>query len=223
MLYCPKCKINIRGNKKCCPLCQSTLTGEPEDPAFPTIKRSKVTRFSIIRLSTFIFTVFEIVIGVTYYLAAHELDRRISWIPLVMIGAVICWLDVIIAIYLRNNIIKIITYEAYIAMIADYIIDLKKGFYGWSVNWMIPCTFFGLAIVTICLGKGEKLLLADYMIYLISDAALCMLQLIPLFTDQNSFEWPAVICMAFYVILAVAALLFVPHEVKNASAKYFNI
>ena len=224
MQYCPKCKISIRGNKKCCPLCQSTLVGEPEDPAFPVIKRSKVTRFSIIRLSAFIFLVFEILMLVTYYLADHALERRISWIPIVMISAVVCWLNIVIAFYLRNNIIKIITYEAYIIMIFDYIIDLKTGFYGWSVNWMIPCTFLGLAVVTICIGKGEHLLLADYMIYLISDSLLCMLQLIPMFLlEQNTFEWPAVICMTIYVILAVAALLFRPHEVKNASAKCFNL
>lgn len=213
----------IHGNKKCCPLCQSKLTGEPENLSFPTLRKSKVTGFSIVRITAFIFIAFEIVMAAAYYLSWHELGRPIPWAPIVMIGAVITWADIVLAMYLRNNIIKIITYEAYIAMILDYIIDMKYGFYGWSVNWMIPATFLALAIVTFCIGKGAKLLLSDYMIYFISDAALCMLQLIPIFLGQNRFEWPAVICMAFYVILAVAALIFRPHDVKNASAKYFNI
>ena len=32
MQECKKCKITIRGNKKCCPLCQGRLNGEPEEP-----------------------------------------------------------------------------------------------------------------------------------------------------------------------------------------------
>ena len=108
-------------------------------------------------------------------------------------------------------------------MILDYVIDIHNGFYGWSVNWMIPATFLSLAAVTIFIGKSAHLILDDYIIYLITDSITCMLQIIPILLGQNTFELPAVICMACYLILAVAALLFRPHDIKNASAKYFNI
>jgi hypothetical protein len=223
MQYCPKCRISVHGSKTCCPLCQGKLTGEPETPAFPTLRRPRVSSFSIIRVSAFIFIVFEIILAAVYYLVRHELGHPIPWIPIVMMGSAIAWADLILAIYLRNNIIRIITFEAYIAIILDYLIDLHHGFYGWSVNWMIPATYLALAAVTICIGKCARLILDDYLIYLITDSITCMLQLIPIILGQNTFEWPAVICMACYMILAVAALIFRPHDVKNASAKYFNI
>ena len=51
----------------------------------------------------------------------------------------------------------------------------------------------------------------------------CMFQIIPLALGQNHFEWPAVICMALYLILAVGAVVFRFRDLKNASAKYFNV
>lgn len=223
MQYCPKCRINIRGKKTRCPLCQGQLIREPEDPAFPAMKKNPVTSFSIIRITTFAFLCLEIVMATTALLAFRELGHTLSWVPLVMIGGVIAWVDMLLAIYLRNNVMKIITVEAYIAMVIDYIIDRMTGFFGWSVIWMIPVTFLGLAAATLSIGKGAHLRLEDYIIYLAADMFFCMFQIIPLALGQNHFEWPAVICMALYLILAVGAVVFRFRDLKNASAKYFNV
>lgn len=223
MQYCPKCKIDIRGNKSCCPLCQGQLTKTPEDPAFPALKKSHVTSFSIIKLATFIFITIEIVMAAAGYLAKHEAGVPLPWVPLVMIGTAVAWADLILALYLRNNVMKIITFEAYIAMVIDYVIDRMTGYYGWSVIWMIPATFAGLAIVTVVIGKAAKLRLEDYIIYLLADGLLCLTQIIPIMRGRNEFEWPAVICMAGYLICAAATLIFKYHDLKNASAKFFNV
>ncbi len=45
MQYCPKCKINIRGHKTCCPLCQGQLQGEPEKNPFPVLAKPKVRSY----------------------------------------------------------------------------------------------------------------------------------------------------------------------------------
>ena len=71
MQYCPKCKIQIRGNKACCPLCQGKLTKDPQDPAFPALKHRIVTSFSIIKVSTFLFLVLELAV---VHDAAHGRD-----------------------------------------------------------------------------------------------------------------------------------------------------
>ncbi len=38
MLYCKKCNVSINGNKKCCPLCQGKLLGEPSVEAYPKVQ-----------------------------------------------------------------------------------------------------------------------------------------------------------------------------------------
>ncbi|MCI2049299.1 MAG: DUF6320 domain-containing protein [Lachnospiraceae bacterium] len=223
MQYCPKCRIQIRGHKKCCPLCQGRLTGEPEDSPFPVVRKSLLTGIGLIRIATFIFLASEIAMGTAAFLATSAAHHPIPWIPIVMTGGVVVWLDLVVAFNLRNNILKIITFEAYIAMIIDYVIDRMTGFAGWSVVWMIPATFLGLAVVTLAIGKAAKLHLEDYIIYILFDTLFSMLQIIPIVRGQNHFEWMAVVCMALYLILFTATLIFRFSELRNATEKFFNV
>ena len=50
MQYCQKCWIIIRGNKRCCPLCQSNLSGEPDEDVFPDLVRKKVSSVMLTRI-----------------------------------------------------------------------------------------------------------------------------------------------------------------------------
>ena len=223
MQYCPKCKVNIRGNKAGCPLCQGHLTQTPEDPAFPVLKRNKVTSITIIRVSAFAFLTLEIIMAAIWYLSAHELGHGFPWVPIVMAGGVAGWVDLLLALYLRNNVLKIITAETYIAMVIDLVIDRMTGFIGWSVIWMIPVTFIGLAAATLSIGMGTRMRLEDYIIYLAADAVFCMLQIIHILNGMNHFIWPAAICIVLYMIMTAGALVFRSRDLKNASAKYFNV
>lgn len=223
MQTCQKCKINIRGNKAICPLCQSKLTGEPENPAFPTIKHNRVTSFTIIRIAVFFFFVVEICMGAAWFLAKHEQGKNLFWVPLVMAGTVVALADLVVTIYLRNNILKIITFEVYVAILVDLAIDVHFGFAGWSVVFVIPFSFIGLGAATISIGMASKMKSEDFVIYLVLDTIFSLFQIIPILRGNNYFEWPAVICMALYLILAAGMFLFHSRELKNASAKYFNV
>jgi hypothetical protein len=223
MLYCPNCGIHIHGNKSCCPLCGGELTGTPEESVFPAAKKNSLTGKSIIRISVFVLMVTEIGFFAGSYLASHEMNHSLPWIPLVMIGAAVIWLDLILAIRIRNNTVKLMTAEAYFGMIVSYVTDRLTGFRGWSVSWMIPMTFLGLAAATIAIGIAVKMRLEDYIVYLLVDALLCLLQIIPIASGGNPSEWAAVICIAVYLVLASAALLFRKRELRNAARKYFNV
>ena len=78
MLYCSKCGISIRGNKRCCPLCQGELTGTPSEAAFPTLKRARITSLSLVKLFTFLFIALEIVWSAVGFLANFTL----AWVCL---------------------------------------------------------------------------------------------------------------------------------------------
>ncbi len=222
MLYCSKCKVDIRGNKQCCPLCGGRLQGEVEDTAFPALKAA-VNRLDLVSVATFIFFVAEIVLFTVQYLARHEKGIDISWIFSVKVGFLVAWVDFLIAMYLKNNLLNIVTFEAYIAMIANYAIDYYTGFHKWSIHWMIPLTFIGLALFIIIVALIGKMRTEDYIVHLIIAFIACMVQIIPILWGTNEFLWPAVICIAFYLILAAALLVFRYHELKTASAKYFNV
>ena len=112
MQYCKKCRISIRGNKRCCPLCQGELTGEPTEDAFPELGQKKISRTSALKIISFCFAAVEIAFAALYFL----LDLRMLWIPLTMAGFLILWLDVVIGVYYRNNVVRNITVQFYLAM-----------------------------------------------------------------------------------------------------------
>jgi len=223
MLYCEKCRIAIRGNRKYCPLCGGILTGTPEEDTFPVIRRPALTGKKVIRISTFVLFIVLIGMGATGYLAEHEAHHPLPWAPLVMIGAVVVWLDILLTMRVRNNIIKLLTGEIYFAIIVDYIVDRNTGMHGWSVNWMIPLALVGLGIATVAIARSAKLKIGDYAVYLLIDTVLCLLQFIFIMLHQNSFLWPAVISMAFYLILLSACIIFRRRDLKNAAEKYFHV
>ncbi|HIS81197.1 MAG TPA: hypothetical protein IAB52_07005 [Candidatus Scatomonas merdavium] len=219
MLYCSKCGISIRGNKRCCPLCQGELTGTPSEAAFPTLKRARITSLSLVKLFTFLFIALEIVWSAVGFLA----DFTLAWVPFAMAGTLVAWLDAVLAVYFRNNVVKNITIQVYLVMIGGFVIDRFTGFHGWSVQWLIPCCFLGLVTTTIALGRGLPLRLEEYILYLAVDMVLSLLQTIFLVMGMNAFVWPAVISMAALLILGVAALLFRFRDLKNASEKLFHM
>ena len=219
MLYCSKCGISIRGNKRCCPLCQGELTGTPSEAAFPTLKRARITSLSLVKLFTFLFIALEIVWSAVGFLA----DFTLAWVPFAMAGTLVAWLDAVLAVYFRNNVVKNITIQVYLVMIGGFVIDRFTGFHGWSVQWLIPCCFLGLVTTTIALGRGLPLRLEEYILYLAVDLVLSLLQTIFLVMRMNACVWPAVISMAALLILGVAALLFRFRDLKNASEKLFHM
>lgn len=223
MQYCPKCKVKVRGYKTECPLCQGRLTGTPEEPAYPVL-RKRVSRVSLLKILTFILAVIVIIMISARFLLVHQLGRPdSSWPGMVIMGSVVIWIDMVVAIMLRGNILKLVTFEAYAVMVLSYMTDRFMGNRGWDIAWTIPVTLVVLLVFTILIGIVTKAHLEDYVNYLIFDFVVAMLQIIPIIRETNIFMWPAVICVAIYLILATAIILFRFRDLKNASAKFWNM
>ena len=219
MQYCKKCRISIRGNKSCCPLCQGELTGGPTEDAFPCLEQRKISRVSVLKIVTFCFAAVEIAFLAIYFL----LDIRMLWIPFTMAGFLALWLDLVIGMYYRNNVVRNITMQIYIAMAACLLADRLTGSHGWSVQWVLPCCFAGLVVTTMAVGKGMGYPLEGYILYLAVDMVLANCQLIFLMLKMNSFVWPAVISLIFVWILAAAALIVRFRVLKSAARKNFHL
>ncbi|XME03695.1 DUF6320 domain-containing protein [Lachnospiraceae bacterium C1.1] len=221
MQICPKCKIKIRGNKKCCPLCQGKINNSEgaENPAFPTLESKKISDISFLKICTFIAVTLEIV-----FISINVMTNGVfSFIGPVILGILAGWLTILTTVYLRNNILKVITWEVILAIIIDVYVDMNTGFYGWSFNWMIPMTLIALAIATIIIATVLKLRLDEYIFYLILDVFMSLLQIIFINNGMNDFPWPAAISIMIFLILFAAVLIFRFRDLKNAYGKMFNM
>lgn len=221
MQICQKCNVKIRGRKECCPLCQGRLkeVEGDENPSFPVLEKRKISNITFLKMCTFLFIASEIIFGTINIMTKGEFP----FIGPVMLGILVAWIDVIATMYLRNNLIKVITFEVIVAIIVDFYIDIKTGYYGWSVNWMIPMTLIGLAIATNIIAWVLKLRLDEYILYIVLDFVMALIQIIFIKNGMNDFPWPAAISIITYMILIAALVIFRFRDLKNASEKMFNI
>ncbi len=213
--------MKIRGRKECCPLCQGRLKEVEGDdnPSFPILEKRKISNITFLKMCTFLFIASEIIFGAINIMTKGEF----SFIGPVMLGLFVGWIDVIATMYLRNNLIKVITFEVVVAIVVDLYIDIKTGFHGWSVNWMIPMTLIGLAIATNIIAWVLKLRLDEYILYIVLDFVMALVQIIFIRNGMNTFPWPAVASIITYMILIAALIIFRFRDLKNASEKMFNI
>lgn len=221
MQICPKCKVKIRGNKACCPLCQGKLKEAEGEiaPSFPTIKKKSISNITFLKVCTFLFVALEII-----FIALDIMTKReYSFMGVVMLGILVGWITIATTVYIRNNIIKVVTWEVVVAIVVDIYIDLHTGFHGWSVNWMVPSTLVALAIVTIVIAAILKLRLDEYIFYIILDLVMALLQIIFIKNGMNTFPWPAAVSIVAYLILVSALVIFRFRDLSNASQKMFNM
>ncbi|MCI1721750.1 MAG: DUF6320 domain-containing protein [Lachnospiraceae bacterium] len=223
MQYCEKCGISVRGNKTCCPLCGGVLSGTPEEHAFPAMPKRALSGKSVVKISFWIFIAFEAAIVTARMISSQAMRKPLPWVPIVMLCAAIAWIDIALAFYLRNNVLKVLTFEGCIVMLLEFFLDRSTGAIGWSLDWMIPLTFLGLGTATIAVAAYARMRLGDFGIYLLADAALSLLQLIPLLTGQNHFPPAAIACMAIYLVIVAVSFLFRWRDMKNAAEKYFRM
>lgn len=221
MQICPKCQVKIRGNKVCCPLCQGQLklTEGNANPSFPILKKKPISNITFLKVCTFVFVALEIIF-ITLNLMTNG---EFSFIGPVILGVLVAWLTIITTMYLRNNLIKVVTWEVVVAIVVDIYIDVKTGFHGWSLEWMVPSTLVALVIGTLIIAAVLKLRLDEYILYIIFDLIIALLQIIFIRNGMNQFPWPAVISVVTYLILLAAVLIFRFYDLKNAYQKMFNM
>ena len=137
MQYCHNCKVNINGNKKCCPLCQGTLSGEAEPlkEAYPTPIPPKYNSPLLLKLINFT----AVAIIVIAFAVNIMIPTDIWWSLFVAGGTVCAWITVSVSIIYRKKLFKNITWQLFIITGLALLWDTFTGWLGWSLDYVIPC------------------------------------------------------------------------------------
>ena len=218
MQRCENCKITVRGEKDVCPLCGGPLEGAPSESVYPVLGKSKLTWASMARIVSLVAILFIIAMGTFGWLTRF----RYSWVIFAIGGAFVLWIDILLNVYYQHNAIKLLTVQTYIGIALALVIDLLSGYRGWSVTWVIPFAFIGLAIATLAIGKALHLRLTEYLAYLIVDAVLSLVQIIFLCLHMEIVRLPLLFSMAVMVAGALAALAFRYRELRISMKKVFH-
>ncbi|MBQ7583523.1 MAG: hypothetical protein IJT24_02835 [Lachnospiraceae bacterium] len=226
MTYCPKCDIIIRGKKLCCPLCQGKTAEAPEGcelpemaavEAFPVIEH-RISSVTVFKIMTFLFLTLEICFAAVHWLLGPDA----LWVSLVMLGILVGWLDILVVLYVRSNIIKLLTVEGYVAIAVDIFIDHMTDMHGWSFAWVVPSILFALGLLTLIIALVTRLRTSEYVQYIALNAGASLLQFIPIRLGLNPISLPAIVVAACYLILMAGVLVFQYNDLKTALGRRFN-
>lgn len=230
MQYCPNCKIQIRGKKVRCPLCQRELmdaeykTAEEDgqdvydDDPFVHLPNPKVSFLFLIRVVTFICISLEILLG-----AAQIISGSSGWFFAAMLFILIGWADFQVAVFYRSNLIRMLTTQAYIIMAACLLIAHFTGTGSWAVSWVVPFMFLLLIVVTFAAARAQQMELHEYILYPAFDFLMSLLQIIPIALGLNPVIAPAVICIAIMLILVCSLIIFRGKMLREAAEKYLHL
>ena len=221
MQYCPNCRVKIRGGKARCPLCQRELTdmgGAADDP-FVMLPSPRVSFRRMTQIVNFVCISLEILLG------AFEIIKGFTagWIYVCMLVILLAWVDFQIAVYYRNNLIRMLTVQGFIIMAVLLLIARLTRSGSWAVTWAVPSMFLVLIIVTFAAARLQQMKLQEFILYPAFDVLMSLLQIIPIALGYNKNIAPAVLCIALMLILVSSLVIFRGDILRDAAAKYLHM
>lgn len=212
MMYCKKCNVFVNGEKRCCPLCQGILLGNPSVDAYPKIEQPKYNRHFLIRLISFI----AIAMAVICTFVNIMLPKYGYWCIFADAGILCGWITAMIGITYRKRLISNIMLQLFIITAMSFIWDSCTGWYKWSIDFVLPCCCFASTVAICVISLVKKLPKSEYIMYLIVNGIYGLVPLIFIVKGVLNIIYPSAICTALSIILVSAIFLF---EGRSASSE----
>ncbi len=213
MRYCDKCKVSIEGERKNCPLCQRETVeavGESREvfPTIPTVYHRYNLFFRILIFAS-------VVAGVVSVTVNFLLPTRVWWSFFVVLGVLCMWAITSVAVKKRRNIPKNVIYQVILISLLGVLWDFITGWYGWSLDFVIPITCTAAMIAMAVIARVMKLRFEDYIIYILLDAVFGIVPTVFLVTGLLRVTLPSVICVAASLISLAAVFLFEGERIRT--------
>lgn len=219
MMYCKKCNVSINGEKRCCPLCQGNLIGEPSPEAYPEISQPHYSRHFLIRLISFI----AIVSAVVCTFVNIMLPQFGYWCIFADAGILCGWITAVIGITYRKRLTSNIMIQLFIVTIMCLLWDKFTGWHKWSIDFVIPCSCFASTVAICVISLIKKLPKSEYIVYLIINGIYGLVPLIFIVKGVLNVIYPSAICTALSIILVSALFLFEGKSVSSEISKKMHL
>lgn len=219
MLFCEQCRVHVRGGLHRCPLCQSPLTGQPEENVYPTLLPAKKTMRLLLRLAALA----TIVVAVICSAVNFSLPETGWWSVIVMAALASTWLVLGVTVHKRGSPMKAIVWQLSAISVITLLWDLCTGFAGWSLDFVlpifIPCVQLAafIVVVALCLRPAEYLFCMTFCILA------GFLPLIPLLYGMLGTLHPTVICVGVSLVALAGLLLFKGRELKDDAVRRLHL
>ena len=222
MKNCPYCKIDVGGNLKKCPLCQSKLVGEGDGDYFPTQTILKIQSF-FYKLQLFIVWAFIILsLGVDFLFGVKVPPiHNIHWSALVTMWLFVFEFGIMRLFKKGISSSRIMTLFVFIVLIMLGITAYFVGFFHIVTDWIAPVVVMGTLIANFVLAMIDKK--GNAMIYLLTNLVVGILPYIVFYFMERDCPYTWIICLMVSVILFIGAIIFKGREVVNEIQRRLNV
>lgn len=207
MKYCKKCKVFVAGTREKCPLCENSIENNDEiksEDKFPSIKGKS----SFLKFIWKLFILITVVIAVLSIIINFQVPHKSFWARFVVVGIFSLWVCLFIALKKYKNILKCLLYETIAVTVFIIFWDYYTGWFGWSINFVMPI-IFSLVIFTMgLLSKVLKIDAEEHIVYLVSLVIFGMIPGVLLLTKKVAVELPSMICTGISCITFSFVVLF---------------
>ncbi len=222
MRKCLYCKIQVGGDLEKCPLCQSKLSGEPEEAYFPKpINQQRRSFFYKMQL----FFVWVFVIG---GLSADFLFKvtipgfpTVHWSLLWTMWLIAFEFGIMRQFKPGRPYARTITSMVYITLILLVITSYFFDFWRFTLTWIVPITLIGDIIANFVLALIDKK--GNTMSYLLINLLVGIIPYIILFSVGKGTPVTWIACMILSVIFFIGAIIFKGRTVLNEIKRRFNV
>ncbi|MBO6213944.1 MAG: hypothetical protein J6N76_00235 [Lachnospiraceae bacterium] len=222
MKVCPYCKMEVGGDLKKCPLCQSKLNGPDEEPYFPNQTALRIRSFFYKVQLFIVWTTIILCLGLDFLFHYNPLPRfNIHWSLLVFM-----WLGVfefgIMRLFKKGTgSSRILTILVFILLIMLMITAYYLGSVWLMIEWVVPITIAGTMIANFVLAMLDND--GNSMVYLLSNLFVGVTPYVVFYVLQKDCPYTWIVCLLLSVILFVGAIIFKGREVISEIHRRFNM
>ncbi len=219
MKHCEKCNVDVTGNRKICPLCQTMLSGEGEEELYPYIPTFYNKHRFMIKTGVFA-SLSACIISIAVNMMIPQSGK---WSSFVLLGMACIWICLYIVIKKCDNIPKTILYHVVIISLLSVMWDKFTGWHGWSVDFVIPSICIVAMIATVVVVKIFKKHLRNYIFFIFMNAVFGILPSIFYSAQLVQIRYPSLICSALSIIIIFWLLIFQGREIFIELKKKFHL
>ena len=222
MKNCPYCKIEVGGNLRKCPLCQSKLNGEGEKAYFPMQTTLKIKSFfyKIQLFIVWIAVIWSAGMDFLLHLKVWPLDN-IHWSLLVALWLIVFEFGIMRLFKKGISSARIMTLFVFLVLLVLMITAYYVGHLRLVLDWVAPIVVMGTLIANYALAMLDKN--GNAMIYLLTNLVVGILPYIVFYFAERDCPICWIVCLMVSVILFVGAVIFKGREVAGEIQRRLNV
>ncbi len=222
MKTCLYCKIDVGGNLKKCPLCQSKLQGEGEQAYFPKQTTLQIQSL-VFKLQSFIvWTAVIVALGLDFLFDLRPFPGFTFHWSLIILMWLLAFEFGIMRLFKKGfSSSRILTLFVFIVIIMLSITAYFFGILPLVLEFLVPIVLIGTMITNFILAMIDKS--GNAMIYLLSNVLIGVLPYISLSIMKKDCPFLWIIALLLSVIVFVGAIIFKGREVASEIHRRLNL